>query len=642
VKSRNRILALVLSLAMLVPIIAHLPAIVIAQDGTDSGKPFKLGMFGEPDYINPVLAGSIAGWEFINWIYDPLIRWDDDWGVKGGLAESWEWADNGTQLTLHLVRNATWHDGTPFTSADVNFTLFTWTWLGWWVAQTIRIDHYNIKCPDDYTVVLNFVENGYASIWAWAPAPTYAYWNERYDPTPVEVNQECFLTGLTYVPILPEHLWRPITWDDPVYGLNGSFYLDFDPPYNTFWGFGNWDAISWNIIVPTFDTPEVGTGMFELTEYATGEYAFFEAHDDYHWGRPNIDNITVLFYDQVEPMTNALVAGEIDFCETDAPFVSIAEGTEGVTLNDRSFLGWEALLISQDWLYCNATDKFSLREPAVKKAINQAVNKSKIAEIAYLGYADSAHSVVHSDLTKWFNDDLTLFDYGIAEAKTTLEADGWTLNGDGVYEKELNGSTKALEYTLKYVSGAPVDLSMAQLIEADLEAAGFDITLQALDTTTFLTDTAAGSRNFDLAISFWSQIGDPNSICQYMTSTSWINPTGLSIPRVDEIYRLQQVADTDTARAALVDEMQQLVYDEASICILVEFDDLELYRSDRWEFTHTDWTSGIFSMWNWESWLEADVLVITPVVFPIEMIAIVVGGVVLVIVILIVIMKKRG
>jgi ABC-type transport system substrate-binding protein len=634
-----RIIAFLLTLAMLIPTIAHMPMIVKAQEDSDSGKPFKLGMFGEPDYLNPVLAGSIAGWEFINWIYDPLIRWDDDWGVQPGLAESWEWADNGTQLTLHLVQNATWHDGTPFTSADVNWTLFTWTWLGWWVAQTSRIDHRNIRCPDDYTIVLNFVESGYESIWAWAPAPTYAYYRDSYDGTPVEVNKEYFLTGLTYVPILPMHLWDQITWNDPVYGLNGSYYTTFDPPYDNFWGFGNWDAISWNIIVPTFDTPEIGTGMFELSEYVTGEYAFFEANADYHWGAPNIDNITVIFYSSVETMTSALAAGEIDFCETEAPFVTSALANEGVELNAQSFLGWEALLIDQDWVYCNATDKFALREPAVKKAINQAVNKTKVASIAYQGYANPAHSVVHSEL-KWFNDELELFDSGVAAAKTTLDADGWTLNEDDVYEKELNGSTKALEFTLKYVSGAAVDLSMVQLIESDLEEAGFDITLQALDVTTFLLDTAADSRNFDLAVTFWSQIGDPNSIAQYMTTGSWINPTGLSIPRVDEIYSEQQLAD-DAEREDLIDELQQLVYDEASICVLVEFDDLELYRSDKWEFTHEDWLSGIFSIWNWETWLEADIVVITPAVFPIEMIAIIAGVVIVVVIVLLLVWRSK-
>jgi peptide/nickel transport system substrate-binding protein len=40
----------------------------------------------------------------------------------GWLAEEWESSDDAMTWTFHLVRNATWHDGTPFTSADVQFT----------------------------------------------------------------------------------------------------------------------------------------------------------------------------------------------------------------------------------------------------------------------------------------------------------------------------------------------------------------------------------------------------------------------------------------------------------------------------------------------------------------------------------------
>ena len=531
-------------------------------------------------------------------MYDPLIRWDDDWGVMPGLAESWDWAPNGTQVTLHLVHNATWHDGVPFTSADVNWTLFTWTWLGWWGAQTPRI-------PDDYTVVLNFVENGYENIYAWMAAAPYYYYRDSYDGTPVEVNHECFLTGLTYVPILPAHKWDPLMWHHPYWGVNGTYWRDdagIPEPWNNFWDALNWDGISWGTVLPPFERSDIGTGPFILKEYEVGEYAMLEGNDNYHWGAPIIDNITILFYSSIETMTQALAAGEIDFCETTANFLETGTFGPKITVNENSFLGWEALLINQDWLHANTTDTFSLREQSVKDAINQAANKSKIADVAYLGHADPADSVIHSQL-KWFNDALVKRTSGVAAAKATLEADGWTLNEDDVYEKMLNGTMKTLSFTLKYVMGSPIELSMAQLLEADLEEAGFDITLQPLDVSSFTTDL--NSYSFELLVTFWTQIGDPNSMAQYVTSTSWLNPTMLNVPRVDEIYKEQQLADEST-REDLIDEMQQLIYDEASICVLVEYDDIELYRNDRWTFTHTDWLSGILSIWNWESWLEAD------------------------------------
>ncbi|TFG08278.1 hypothetical protein EU538_07410, partial [Candidatus Thorarchaeota archaeon] len=594
--NRKRTMAPVLLVAVfIISLVASSPSVIAdtatpAQDDVE----MTIGMFDQPDYLSPVMAGSIAAWEFINWIYDPIVRWDDDWGVMPGLAESWDWAENGTQLTLHLVENATWHDGTPFTSADVNWTLFTWTWLGWWAGQTINIDHRNIKCPDNYTVVLNFVANGYESIYAYmAPAPYY-YYRDTYNGTPVEVNKECFLTGLTYVPILPKHLYDPLTWHHPVYGLNGSYY----DPWG-FWDYLNWDGISWALIFPPYPSPNIGTGMFILQDYEAGEYAVFEGNDDYHWGAPAVDNLTILFYTSVETMTQALKAGEIDFCETTSNFIETGTWPDEVTINENSFLGWEGLLINQNWEYANNSDTFALREQSVKEAINQAVNKTKIAAIAYLGHARAADSVIHSEL-KWFNDALELRDAGVAEAKATLEADGWTLNEDDIYEKELNGSTKTLSFSLQYVSGDPIDLSMAQLIEADLEEAGIDVTLTPLDVSTFTSNLDL--YNYELMVTFYSQIGDPNSMAQYMTSDSWLNPTSLNVSRVDDIYMEQKIA-SDAEREDLINEMQQLIYDEASVCILAEFNDIEIYRGDRWAFTNDDWLSGILSIWNWEPWL---------------------------------------
>ncbi|UCH04122.1 MAG: ABC transporter substrate-binding protein [Candidatus Thorarchaeota archaeon] len=655
-KRRKEILSLLFIGFFVVTLVSFAP--LAAAETTDEGQLNKIvvGMFEQPDYLGPMMAGSIAAWEFLNWMYDPLIRWDDDWGIKGGLAESWEWADNGTQLTLHLVHNATWHDGVPFTSKDVNWTLFTWTWLGWWVAQTPRIDHRNIRCPDDYTVVLNFVESGYEDIAAWQAAPPYWYWRASYDNTSVEVNKEAFLTGLTYVPILPAHKWDPLMWRHPVWGApigpqwtpgGGTGYGVYDENgtwvYYGYWAYYNWDGISWGTILPPYNRSDIGTGPFILKDYVVGEYAVFEGNDNYHWGAPAIDNLTVLFYANIETMTQAVRAGEIDFCETTADFIELLDFGPEVTINEVSSLGWQALLLNQDWVTANVTvhpNVIALSEPAVKEAINQAVNKSKIVSTAYLGHARVADSVIHSEL-KWFDHALVKRDSGTSEAVATLEADGWVLNAENVYEKNLNGSMKTLSFSILYDSGDPISDKIAQLIKADLEAAGFDITLQKLD---FLTYTARLlGYEYELGLGFWSQIGDPNSMAQYMTSTSWINPTGLNVPRVDQIYKEQQLA-VDTAREALIDEMQQLIYDEASICVLAEISDIEIYRNDRWEFPadKTVWLSGILSMWNWESWLDA-----TPVPpaagLPIPMELVAAGvGILVVVVILVYWRSRRG
>ncbi len=55
-------------------------------------------------------------------VYDPRQVVDGRPALVGELAERWAWSDGGKRLTFHLRRGVTWHDGKPFTNADVAYT----------------------------------------------------------------------------------------------------------------------------------------------------------------------------------------------------------------------------------------------------------------------------------------------------------------------------------------------------------------------------------------------------------------------------------------------------------------------------------------------------------------------------------------
>src|SRR5215831_4880359 len=50
--------------------------------------------------------------------YDPMAL-----DIIPELAETWDISDGGTTLTFHLHKGVKWHDGTPFSSADVQYTI---------------------------------------------------------------------------------------------------------------------------------------------------------------------------------------------------------------------------------------------------------------------------------------------------------------------------------------------------------------------------------------------------------------------------------------------------------------------------------------------------------------------------------------
>ncbi len=55
-------------------------------------------------------------------LYDPKRLVAGRPALVGELAESWAWSEGGKRLTFKLKRGVTWHDGKPFTGADVKYT----------------------------------------------------------------------------------------------------------------------------------------------------------------------------------------------------------------------------------------------------------------------------------------------------------------------------------------------------------------------------------------------------------------------------------------------------------------------------------------------------------------------------------------
>ncbi len=88
-----------------------------------TGGRLGVGMVGRPDKINPLLGTSNpVDLELINLIYDGLMRYDEDGKPVPSLAKSWHVSEDGKTLSFELRDDISWHDGQPFTAADVIFT----------------------------------------------------------------------------------------------------------------------------------------------------------------------------------------------------------------------------------------------------------------------------------------------------------------------------------------------------------------------------------------------------------------------------------------------------------------------------------------------------------------------------------------
>ncbi|MEO8381048.1 MAG: ABC transporter substrate-binding protein [Acidobacteriota bacterium] len=75
--------------------------------------------------LNYVMQGTDDERQVLQYLYDPLIDFDENMEAIPGTVARWEIADAGKTYTLHLDPRATFSDGQPVTAADVLFTLTT-------------------------------------------------------------------------------------------------------------------------------------------------------------------------------------------------------------------------------------------------------------------------------------------------------------------------------------------------------------------------------------------------------------------------------------------------------------------------------------------------------------------------------------
>ena len=258
---QRRYRSLMLGLALVVLALGAVPFATMArQDATpaagDGGTligAFDAGPGGCPECFNPLQA--TAGFTWLEKYYSKLVLYDVDFSaVQGELAESWEIAPDGLTYTFHLRHGVTWHDGEPFTSADVKFTIelakdpASASYIGAKFASITTID-----TPDDRTAVLTLSKPNAA-----------------------------LLDAMTFVFMLPKHALGSIAPADLV---------EYD-----------W----WR-------TSPIGTGPFKWSKYVPGQYVELVANEGYWRGRPKLDKMINRYFTEAGSALIALRSGEIQF-----------------------------------------------------------------------------------------------------------------------------------------------------------------------------------------------------------------------------------------------------------------------------------------------------------------------------------------
>ncbi|MCZ6696705.1 MAG: ABC transporter substrate-binding protein, partial [Acidobacteria bacterium] len=230
------------------------PAARVEEPGAGN-RPVPGGRFVYPLRIEPTTLNFVTGTDQIavmvqKLVADGLVGHDDRLRPVPRLASSWEHSADGRVLTFHLRSDVRFHDGRPFTSADV---LHTYRRIVDPASRAVgRLDSFltveRVETPDPHTVRVIYREPYAPALYAWE------------------------------VPIVPRHLDTGPTMNDS--------------PLNR---------------------APVGTGPFRFVTWDAGSRIVLAANPDYWNGRPHLDEFIFQIIPSQETALQALLAGEVDY-----------------------------------------------------------------------------------------------------------------------------------------------------------------------------------------------------------------------------------------------------------------------------------------------------------------------------------------
>ena len=132
------------------------PFKAFAQETPRKGGVFAVHYAAEQRMLNPSLQASTGVYIIGGKIQEALVDLDANGNTVGVLAESWEAAPDGKTITFKLRKGVTWHDGKPFTSADVQYTAMEMWKKILNYSTTLQLFLTAVDTPDPHTAIFRY------------------------------------------------------------------------------------------------------------------------------------------------------------------------------------------------------------------------------------------------------------------------------------------------------------------------------------------------------------------------------------------------------------------------------------------------------------------------------------------------------
>lgn len=293
-----------------------------------------------------------------------------------------------------------------------------------------------------------------------------------------------------------------------------------------------------------FDNAPIGTGPFVITSFEPEGTVKVARNENYWGGGVKLDGAVFYYMQDDDTKLMAMQNGEVDCC------TGVSSAAMAVFEADPDTYRIVSVPATRLQFYILNENRL---DSAVREAVNLTVDKDAIA--AYLNGTVSAATGPFGTATAYGK--VTVPAVDTAKAKALLEADGYTLSANGIYEKD----GKELSLNIAYYAARSLD-TLATLIQEQLKNIGIASTLTVEEDP---DSTYIATADFDLALycMIADKSGDPfYFIDSTLKDGAYFNVGGFESSACEALIN-QLRYETDTAkRAALANEIVQLAIDD--------------------------------------------------------------------------------
>ncbi|MEQ9642136.1 MAG: ABC transporter substrate-binding protein [Alphaproteobacteria bacterium] len=352
--------------------LAALAGLMLAAGTAGAMEPKKGGtLVGvwqlEPHTLYSARGGGSAPLLINTKILEKLVRQKSASEFLPELATSWTVSDDFKTYTFNLV-DTTWHDGKPFTAADVKYTLEDV--LKKLSSNAVFKKIEKVETPDAHTAVVSFA----------VPSPEYLVLASF---------------GASQSSIIPKHV-----------------YDGTDIAKN-----------------PANNAP-VGTGPFKFKEWARGSHVELVRNESY-WdtGKPYLAKLIYRFIRDPGARAAAIEAGEVALAVSNPfppPEIQRLGKLDSLAVDSRGYetAKWQMVMEINNRNPILANKK-------VRQAIATAIDKKFIAETIFYGFASPATGPVPAEQTGFYTADVPSYAYDPAAAKKLLDDAGYPAKDGG-------------------------------------------------------------------------------------------------------------------------------------------------------------------------------------------------------------------